>query len=78
MEMSRRTLIGASAAAGALSLLPSCSRAAAGSGLPDWQIGYRNAPAEGFAPAKLKTVSSANKIPNPCLHGSKQPDAVPS
>lgn len=56
MELSRRTLIGAGAAAGALSFLPGQASAAPSSQMPDWQIGYRTAPAEGFAPAKMKTV----------------------
>ena len=56
MEFSRRTLIGAGAAAGALSFLPSCAAAQPSSGMPDWQIGYRTAPAEGFGPSKMKTI----------------------
>lgn len=56
MELSRRTLIGAGAAAGALSFLPRCSNARAGSTFPDWQIGYRTAPAKGFGPANMKKV----------------------
>ena len=57
MELSRRTLIGAGAAAGALSFLPGCASTAAGSDMPAWQIGYRTAPPEGFGPAKMKLVS---------------------
>lgn len=56
MELSRRTLIGAGAAAGAMSFLPVNASAEASSKMPDWQIGYRTAPAEGFGPSKLKTV----------------------
>ena len=56
MELSRRTLIGAGAAAGALSFLPNSASAAPDSQMPDWQIGYRTAPAGGFGPAKMRTV----------------------
>ncbi len=57
MDISRRTVIGAGAAAGTLSILPGCVSASPGSNLPDWQIGYRTAPAEGFGPATMKRVS---------------------
>ena len=56
MDFSRRTVLGAGAATGALSFLPGCATAAPGSDLPDWQIGYRTAPADGFGPAKMKKI----------------------
>ena len=56
MELSRRTLIGAGTAAGAMSFLPARTWAESSSKMPDWQLGYRTAPAEGFGPSKLRTV----------------------
>ena len=56
MDFSRRTLIGAGAAASALTFLPGRANAAPGSAMPDWQLGYRTAPADGFGPAQMKTV----------------------
>ncbi len=59
MSMSRRHFIGAGLGAGALTatgcqLGPSIARAEPG--MPDWHIGYQNAPAGGFDPAPMRLV----------------------
>lgn len=55
MDFTRRSLIGTLTAVGGAIALAG-PHGAARPGLPDWHIGYTNAPAEGYGPAPLRLV----------------------
>lgn len=57
MEFSRRSFIGTGLGAGAVAGLGfGASFAQSGPKMPDWHLGYQNAPAGGFEPAAMKLV----------------------
>lgn len=56
MNMTRRSLIAALGAGAGAATLAGHGLAAV-PGMPDWQVGYANAPAEGFAPRAMDLVS---------------------
>ena len=56
MQLDRRHMLTMMAASGAVTACTGIGKGPRASG-PDWQIGYANAPAEGFDPAPLRLIS---------------------